>query len=1602
ASFIGVQGVGGASLSNGKLAMLLGSTASGGTGYAMQGEANVVVDTPVVDMAGKIRLLGNTLGRAVDQQFTVASTTLTMHYDATILPAKVELGDLDAMLTDTLGDVVTSVSGVVVDLKNAITPQYDTGGNPINSHPMARELPILGTSLSQLIGADKLLGIGDYTQRYLALPTPTLRGLLTYLQDNWLPTMGAARDALQLVMGTTGLEFSFANVFSMTSTTSLRLDNEALGLDLDGEVKVNVKADIDVAFRMSVDWIQGTGTFTLDRLDVQARALVGDIDVTAALGPLAVSLGDRARQTGTLSLALGGSVVQGANGLDFIQNTDSLSVYLPVYAELGGLDLTAGQTPALRMSGNPFAGKVTVSTENFDKIGDFSRISVMDLILMFPDFVDALESVREDGRLAATIPFVESGLDQVLQFADGFEQSVYNKIDFNKPRVDLLTFASATVVPMTINGQSVSVVVNPFGGMDANLLRDQEVSLYKIVAGRDVWQGTYTIKDVLDGKKLVLSGAADAGIGMKAVVHQPRVKITTLQEFMDAVNRSGVLPYGMQVRFDPVQRSLVIPLHFREAFTPVDTALALDLGSDQFTLSTSARGSLTAFVEGNVDFFFDLDGRTLFGKTGSLSAGQALFSDATFLFDSTMVGYTLEIDGEKYTVTGMRDAHELVLDRAAGKAVASQGYTLRQDKFQLGIENLVLAGGVSLDAQDLEVGLKMGFLSAKAGGAGSGSSVHAGITAGITLDRNPGSSNPFDRRFSFSEVTGSALHFQRNADAVARLKGLRVDPGIGSEIPLAPNIEIAIHAQDPFLPGAVKVINQNPMYAADLNALRQAGTIQANDTVVILPDLGSMFDFKKLSFADIVEGVRMGLESLRDSLESQPFYNVVFPVVGRSMADTFPFVDQVLAKLENAARQPAETIGVVEGIIEEALGIQDDNRLSAQDQMFSLSLNGETLDIHLNVGQLFTERFGFSLDLQQLAAIAGPGTLAGLDFADSLADVINPGASGKITLSMLAKLQVEAGIDFSGSSPDFFLYDFDPTRIQSLAVAAFGSVAFAKNRSEVDDKGYARILADFRGLLTNLGGGVERLSAEVNAAYITPEETDNRDLVNGAGQLAGRRQAAVVALAGRLSDALGVRVDLFAGKHVSQKLFDQVKAYRKVDVAPEQARGTYATVGMRVAGQDLELGFDAGPAKIGVQHGWAAIDRDGNAGTVDYATFTVKLDQKSAVNDDGRFHVGREKLSANLGTVIEGAFGMDLPVRLDFSAGSLQLGDFTATTAAGLKGFIDGAAGLVTQTPALTLHVPNVQEMMDNFLDEFSLLGMLNDPNRLLDGIDSALGSVQDVLGGETERNIPIIGSQLRDVGNFVKDIRVGLLGDLRHKLSAEGGAIGIARSSLYDLFTSAGILRDLDGNNVINVNDVQVGWFDRGGSFISAWDGGQLPVQADAIQFNMKLGKTLVAAGVDIPLAFDLPGFDFKVNGGFNLDMSWTYDFGFGLSTSSGFYLATHSGVQAADPELRIDATASLKGQNGQPFSASGSLLFFSASVTDLGRSGGRASGTDVVLGIDFKGDSRGRLSADKIFSQATSRSFGVVFKVDTDIRLLTARLPMLKVKPVVTREKS
>jgi hypothetical protein len=166
------------------------------------------------------------------------------------------------------------------------------------------------------------------------------------------------------------------------------------------------------------------------------------------------------------------------------------------------------------------------------------------------------------------------------------------------------------------------------------------------------------------------------------------------------------------------------------------------------------------------------------------------------------------------------------------------------ERFEIALEGLHAQAGLALAVSDLEVAAQMGFLGLKAGGLGTGTGVSLDADVRFALDRDPDAETVGDTRFTLSQLGSTealqAVRFDIDGTASATLKGLSVVGGKGASFAIAPELELSVTVPD----------------LTDLGS-----------AVVVLPDVadvGALFDLSKLSFGDIVEGLRFALATVAD------------------------------------------------------------------------------------------------------------------------------------------------------------------------------------------------------------------------------------------------------------------------------------------------------------------------------------------------------------------------------------------------------------------------------------------------------------------------------------------------------------------------------------------------------------------------------------------------------------------------------------------------------------------------------------------------------------------------------------------------------------------
>jgi len=484
--------------------------------------------------------------------------------------------------------------------------------------------------------------------------------------------------------------------------------------------------------------------------------------------------------------------------------------------------------------------------------------------------------------------------------------------------------------------------------------------------------------------------------------------------------------------------------------------------------------------------------------------------------------------------------------------------------------------------------------------------------------------------------------------------------------------------------------------------------------------------------------------------------------------------------------------------------------------------------------------------------------------------------------------------------------------------------------------------------------------------------------------------------------------------------------------------GTRVSIGLKVLGEDLELMFN--PFGIGVSGGsiyLGTLTYDGDSGEQDYyynstytvsdcdfASFTLGIDQQETGGghpaDDGRWYFLEEDIGNNFTYSLVGGFDILLPIEIPLITVDRPLHIYTNGEVYGSEALLEafrrlaGGAG-TGEADAVIVDLPTFTA------PDFGLLNILNDPSYILDGIDSVLYVAEEALGSGFAQDIPLIGDKLYKAATFLRDIRTGFLADLRERLSGPGKAIEFIRDSMWDVFGTGGlnIIEDADGNGKIEKADIQVGWYDGDGELIKEWKEGervpmagyiydadgnyvsdsgtpvgdqfQLSEDADAIQFSVPLGGVAFGTGVDIPLDIDIPAFALNVDGGFAVELSWSFDLIFGLSVADGLYLGTNDLTDPDDPEIEVEVAAFLDGEpldSGvvTPFYAEGKLLFFIVSIEDIDREEGmpgfQPSGVFGFLEMDIMGDAdTGRVTLNHIVSSPIEDVFEINFGVEATL---------------------
>ncbi|BAN68243.1 DUF4347 domain-containing protein [endosymbiont of unidentified scaly snail isolate Monju] len=358
---------------------------------------------------------------------------------------------------------------------------------------------------------------------------------------------------------------------------------------------------------------------------------------------------------------------------------------------------------------------------------------------------------------------------------------------------------------------------------------------------------------------------------------------------------------------------------------------------------------------------------------------------------------------------------------------------------------------------------------------------------------------------------------------------------------------------------------------------------------------------------------------------------------------------------------------------------------------------------------------------------------------------------------------------------------------------------------------------------------------------------------------------------------------------------------------------------------DLEAGFQ-NPVDFQV-----GLDL-GSFGSVDFliANASADIDMAASFGLDGlasRYALG--DMSAHLDGSLGGMATLDLPMFFPDPGTPLgsqedQNGDGIPDNVLHFDAGFDLGTGIDWQVVA-----PDIGDL-------FSLSALLNDPARVLSGLEAMFDTLENgMLGRFASLDLPVVGDAIQDAGNFVSTLRQSLLGDKTGGSYRNGLGLDLQR-----------LVVDADGRPQRDAN---------GDLVYAAVTGPQdidLMVSPEAIGFNLQIGGQVFSPRV-VPFTFGggLPGLNLSADGGLQVSMDYVFGLGFGLSATDGVYLDT-SGATASGAEFALNLAAELL--PGTTLEAN--LAFLRAQLTDVADADG-GSGLFGEFEVDLTdGDGNGR----------------------------------------------
>jgi hypothetical protein len=450
-------------------------------------------------------------------------------------------------------------------------------------------------------------------------------------------------------------------------------------------------------------------------------------------------------------------------------------------------------------------------------------------------------------------------------------------------------------------------------------------------------------------------------------------------------------------------------------------------------------------------------------------------------------------------------------------------------------------------------------------------------------------------------------------------------------------------------------------------------------------------------------------------------------------------------------------------------------------------------------------------------------------------------------------------------------------------------------------------------------------------------------------------------------------------------------------------------LGLRVFGQNLNFTASAGGFGLAVTDGTVVLDSDGKIdvtgkngvpdGVVDNDYATVNFGLKGNTGSRYTFTdfstaIKDSKFTSLFEITGNGKLEAILPVEAITPFGNISLD-------APIEIKADSIYNLIVRPPSIkpiTITAPDIRD----FIPETpGIIQLLRDPSILLDGVDNALFRIQQGLDSQTAQNLPLIGNRLGEGAQMIEEFRSGLLARLTEQLRGAGDKLlDNIQDSMFKLFhTDLKLLQDLNNDGKVTKADIAYTFLKEDGKL---WvDGTDAPKLQDAVQFDFHLGQKYTAPIPDLKVDFAVPGLGLKVDATPEVSISWDLHFGFGVSVTDFFYLATeHKDAKGntVTSELEVNFDVALTKAGASAAKATGTLFFLELEAVDAKFNDGKTtdstySGFNGKFAVDLQepdpSKSDKRLTMPELFKRGgTQKPLTATLSASADVDLaLTLR---------------